>query len=831
MMKHGKIRNSILSTVVALALLVSVISGLGIGTAAETSAESWDYSYAVTRNEDTSSDRNYYNAENLGEIVNDFKAYAWTVANNDYSASLPLGAGWESGKAISGNTVRQNANPTSGWRNAGYLDLQQASANLPVALTHNAVLAKNDEFLLEMDVVLADNWSVVKGIMIAPAGKFALVNSDTTPDEGVYIALVKGNTGIGGAIDTATASDLSTVTVGTSGGALAGSMIKNEENKIGGASYTYAADDTMLAVNGGTGNMLVTYCIKVQDGVLSVWEKNNPTKVLAVALSENYVGGSISFVSVSQNYNAFAGMRLKKLVKQTEWNYAVAQNTTDSNYTVDDFADIATDFRMYNWNIAAANGNAAYYAPTLTSGFPKAVSTSTVQVTPFYSEADTNTNQAARNFGYLDISSVASGTVSAMTHSETLAATDEFHLEMDFVVRNKVYSAAKALMIAPAGEFAVSNDGDAANDKGVYISFDSVGTLSVAGAVDTAALVTTDNAKSEVWGQQPFAGASHSFRSPSWFTVPETYTTTVTETNKAPVTYTAGIMTLCLEVRDGILTVWSKSAPEKAMSLSLTDAYAGGAISFVSTSVWDNAFAGMRLKKLDAMEEGTVAVNAETGIITVKGVSGKEIKNGSFVVTDKDGVSHVPTRVGFRYADNVLVYRVLDGSGNAVTNFDAADVKIAFVENTLDAPNIANYATSVNTEKSGLRFIARFNREKDESGNEYIVTADGTKYAVVDYGMLMAAGTTLDGEKTPDEEMVVDSANAYVRKISVKERNVYYDYCDAFNDMAVTVTGIGADNADLAIYARPYVVIENGGTTQVLYGNYAVSTYAQAGGV
>lgn len=838
MMKHGKIRNSILATVAVLALLVSVVSVLGIGMSAETSSESWDYSYAVTRNEDTASDKNYYNADNLGEIVNDFKIYAWDTVSSDatqyYSSSLALHDGYTGGKTVAADTTRQNANSATNYKNAGYLDMQNASNTMPAAMTHTATFSAKDEFELEMDVVVTSVWNLTKGIMIAPAGEFALVNSETEADKGVFIHFLRGGASIGGQIVPSTAANLSTVNPTTSGttGVYNNPPMKYEETKVGFSGlYTWAVDSNMLTVNGGRGSMLVTYCVKVQDGVLSLWEKNNPTKVLAVALSDDYAGGSISFVSTAQTDGAFAGMRLKKLVKRTEWNYAVTQNTGSSNYTVDDFADIATDFHMYNWNIAAANGNVAYYAPALTSGFPKAVSTSTVQVTPFYSEADGSTNQAARNFGYLDISSVASGTVSAMTHSEALAATDEFHLEMDFVVRNKVYNAAKALMIAPAGEFALSNDNDAANDKGVYVSFDSAGTLSVAGAVDTDALVTTDDAKSDVWGQQPFAGASHSFRTPAWFTAPETYTTTITETNKDPVTYTAGIVTLCLEVRDGVLTVWNKAVPEKAMSMPLTDAYAGGCVSFVSTSVWDNAFAGMRLQKLEAMEEGTVAVNAETGIITVKGESGKEIKTGSFTVTDKNGVSYVPTRVGFRYADNALVYRVLDSDGNVVTNFDAADVQIAFVASTLDAPNIANYATSVNKDKSGLRFIARFNREKDESGNEYFVTADGTKYTITDYGMLMAAGTVLSSEKTPAEEMVVDATNAYVKKISVKERNVYYDYCDAFNDMAVTIIGIGADMADLEIYARPYVVIANGETTQVLYGDCAMSTYAKAGGI
>lgn len=56
-----------------------------------------------------------------------------------------------------------------------------------------------------------------------------------------------------------------------------------------------------------------TMCVKVKEGFLSVFEKNNPDRVAKIALANTYQGGNVSLFTNSKNHGGFGGFRIKRL--------------------------------------------------------------------------------------------------------------------------------------------------------------------------------------------------------------------------------------------------------------------------------------------------------------------------------------------------------------------------------------------------------------------------------------------------------------------------------------------------------------------------------------
>ncbi len=241
-----------------------------------------------------------------------------------------------------------------------------------------------------------------------------------------------------------------------------------------------------------------------------------------------------------------------------------------------------------------------------------------------------------------------------------------------------------------------------------------------------------------------------------------------------------------------------------------------------------------------ALEEPEQADNTAVidGIyVNVKAGEGYQLKAGSLIVTDANGVKYVPQRVNFRKGGDALQYEVIDGG------FDSAGATVAaeFYQPTLDTPNIGNVGNSFNSERSGLRFVSRFTREVD-GGTEYVVTADGKKYAISDYGMRITskpgvdANTGLTAEQALSLNAEMAPVGQYVQKLSIVEENKFYDVCNDHIDMAVTLINIdkvqGYDvPEDIQFYARAYVVVTVDGTDTVLYGNAFHASYAEVASV
>ena len=91
--------------------------------------------------------------------------------------------------------------------------------------------------------------------------------------------------------------------------------------------------------------------------------------------------------------------------------------------------------------------------------------------------------------------------------------------------------------------------------------------------------------------------------------------------------------------------------------------------------------------------------------------------------------------------------------------------------------------------------------------------------------MLMAAESTVGEGVLLTEELAAE--NSYVRKLSVRDRRIYFDFCEDYVDMSICVTNVDKVEGGLSmrLVARAYVVTENG---TILYADMVSSTYESA---
>lgn len=125
----------------------------------------------------------------------------------------------------------------------------------------------------------------------------------------------------------------------------------------------------------------------------------------------------------------------------------------------------------------------------------------------------------------------------------------------------------------------------------------------------------------------------------------------------------------------------------------------------------------------------------------------------------------------------------------------------------------------MNAVKKGLRFVHRaYAYEKD--GARYM-WVNGEEKAVADYGVLIGAASVI-GEDDLTTELAAQSQ--YIQKISVKERDVYYDYCTEYVDMSACIVNLDKVEGgfDMDVTTRAYVQLEDG---TVLYGNAYTINY------
>lgn len=793
MMKPKKIGIPLLSAVLTLSLILSLITGLSLTAAGD---EPWDYEIAIERklNADTyAGDRIIPNTS-----FDNFRVYSWESSKDaadayDYK-SYTLG---ENAAAANGGKLRQQFSSTHDYRSAGYIDLKSADTGKPYALTltggSTPSAAAVTEFEAEVSFVMsaATQREAQKSIMIAPAGEFAITN-DEVADTGLLISMLPSGGKlaivVAGAIDPTHA----TQTIGSMNPEMR--YAKQQQWFINAAAKTATGSTlstvpTDLAVKGETAG-LITLHVEVSDGQLYVWDVAAPDKRVIVPLSASYAGGNISWVSTSQYRGAFAGMKVRKLTPSTEWSYTVERNMNeDVTYYPENAAiqALENDFRVYQWDTLDTAGSAAgLNAVTLKTGYPKAADTNTLgQVA--------GETKDARSGGYLSFDGgFYDGKMqAAMTHNQVVK---DFYLEVDQLITSTMNPCTRGIMIAPAGEYALSADGT--TDKGIYISYSKDFQYLVAGAIKPETGNLTGN------NSQLYTGVLG--QAPVKFTANKIGGNNGGCSRGEDITVKGGtgsVETICIEVRNGMLSIWSKDNQNIIMTVELSDKYVGGNVSYVANSSYAGGLAGFRLKKLNAMGAGEVSINEQTGLITMTKPVDAEYDWARIKATDSEGNALSMKRVGFRKNGATSVWQALDANGNVVktgVQCTPAFIEPSYTNSSEYTVNMDVYGISQNASTKGVRFNARIARVV-ESDVEYVKFGD-IKYKLLDYGMTYK----VDGYRD--------------NTFSHKDASPIYDKCAEYVEIVTTVTelfgafkddGINIANlADAKIQVSAYIQIE-----------------------
>lgn len=201
-------------------------------------------------------------------------------------------------------------------------------------------------------------------------------------------------------------------------------------------------------------------------------------------------------------------------------------------------------------------------------------------------------------------------------------------------------------------------------------------------------------------------------------------------------------------------------------------------------------------------------------VIEVVPDDGWQLKAGSLYALDPSGNTILPKRRDFRLMGDSCIYTLTVPANSTL--------HATFYSPDRDNANMAFLGTSYNTAAAGLRFVNRLalRTENDVTYARF----DGREVAVTDYGMLVALSTVATGDALTLEAA---ADNSYIRQLSVKQANTYYDYCEDYIDISVCVTHIDQveNGSSLRIAARAYIQLADG---TVLYTDTAVSSYEEA---
>lgn len=301
-------------------------------------------------------------------------------------------------------------------------------------------------------------------------------------------------------------------------------------------------------------------------------------------------------------------------------------------------------------------------------------------------------------------------------------------------------------------------------------------------------------------------------------------------------TYDAASNTLAV-YKNGVLITTTKYTQgytaEDVLNLGSTGFNSKSGYTVLGARVYDVALSGEQVaatywNAIDSLPKNGAVLDTATNVITVYSEDGYELKAGSLLAKDAQGNKFVPTRVGFRNGGDASRYQA---------NETAVAIEYEFTKATLDNPNIGLVGISFNKDQHGIRFVSRFTRRAID-GVEYVVVGDGSKYAIKDYGLLVASESGLaTTNASATEDMVVGTANGYVKQLSALQSNKYYDICSDYIDLSVSI--INMDKVanfdaikDMNMYARTYIIVEVDGEERVLYSDVFDSTYYDAlGGV
>lgn len=462
-----------------------------------------------------------------------------------------------------GNASRGGLKPTS---------IQGGNNNGLTMLTYNKGIMKDFEAEYEFYAEAAMMGLTFGG----EAGKFQITQDGNNSND-TAVALYMEGTGkllVSGAIDTNNVTASGDARVETDVNASWYGWINNTANVV---ASGMTGKDTISVENDLTKNSKTfIVCIKVQDGVLSIYEKNHSDNVLNVNLSEQYQSGPVSLVHTNTNQGAFKsfGIRNNDQAEEKQWEDSFQAELFGASVS---YLNDAFDVYQYQWTTdpAATGSKVGPVKPTATdpNSYQGNYSYFTTQ---YYGNASR---------GGLKPTRILDGGYTALTYKNS--SYTDFEAEYEMLTAWGVFGLSFG---GRKGQFPVSLDGNVSNDTGVMLFMDTDGCLSIGGAIAAGTAVCSDAGVTVTQGGQWNLRETNNIMTTSLAKGIEP----VSNPGNNPETYT-----ICVKVKNGTLTVWEKANPEKKVSVQLTEQYQGGYVSLIANQTQHGAFKAFHIRSLE----------------------------------------------------------------------------------------------------------------------------------------------------------------------------------------------------------------------------------------
>ncbi len=445
----------------------------------------------------------------------------------------------------------------------------------------------------EAEYEFYSSWGRVFGLAFgAEQGVFPLsLDNDNSNDTGVAIYMENNGTMyVYGAIDSTNAAATAgvTVTKNVTNTQYYGNVVGTANVKAEGMTGddTIEVEDTLTA-----DSKTFTMCVKVQDGILTIYEKDHADRVVTVPLAENYQGGYVSLVANATDHGAFGDFSIK--------NTAEAEpepEPEEDGFTVElgggSVSYLDEDFDVYQYNKPVTAGDTAKVAGPVEPSEENAVSNDGKGGYSYFTTQPYGNNSR----GGLKPTSIPGGNGSGYTVlTYTKESMTDFEAEYEFYSSwGRVFGLAFG---AEQGVFPLSLDNDNSNDTGVAIYMENNGTMYVYGAIDstnavaTAGVTVTKNVTNTQYYGNVVGTANVKAEG---MTGGDTIEVEGTLTEESPV------FTMCVKVENSVLTIYEKNHADYVVTIPLSGNYQGGYVSLIANETNHGAFGDFLIKKLEA---------------------------------------------------------------------------------------------------------------------------------------------------------------------------------------------------------------------------------------
>ncbi len=333
----------------------------------------------------------------------------------------------------------------------------------------------------------------------------------------------------------------------------------------------------------------ITICVKVKDGKLTVYEKGHSDLSVTVSLSDQYQGGYVSLIANATDQGAFGSFRIKRT---DEWDYEAQIKPYGS---VDVFDD---DFEVYQFRKPTdAEKAKSIVGPKKPSDIDVNAEYENTSYSYFTANWFGQTGIGGLKPTYIQGGDGAGGYTVMTYNRETMTNFKaEFEVYGGYGTPVGLLFGSKDKSVFP---ITVNNNGE--DDTGVAVYMENDGGIFVYGAIDSTNIKKDGKAEANsVSVNGPVAGADYRNYVSSTTALKLTEMTdgaTMEIVSGEEVAGDAATLTVCVEVQDGVLTVYEKNHSANKVSIGLTDMYEGGYVSFFGTHAQHYSFKSFRIKK------------------------------------------------------------------------------------------------------------------------------------------------------------------------------------------------------------------------------------------